>query len=370
VKPPDNKPPLERTATDESLRVERAKTDEELAAARTAIEEGADAALDQARDRAEDLLKQARDRSDEDMASRHASTSVRNEVLRERSEEDRVVAEERYAVDEQLHAERDGRERALASLLRYEREATDEKLTVERSRADLALAARDDFLGMVSHDLRSHLGGIAMNAAQLAKYARGEVEPEAGMLRYVESIQRFTARMNRLIGDLLDVVSLEAGKFAVSPGPRDAAQLVRDAMETFQLSFAAKGVTLVSHVATGALLAAFDHERILQVIANLLSNSLKFTGEGGRVTLSIAPSGADVRFSVIDTGVGIPVADLEKIFERWGQVQAKDRRGLGLGLYIARCIIEAHGGKIWAECPDHEGTAVHFTLPGVAISHA
>jgi signal transduction histidine kinase len=366
MEPPAKSPPNERTETDESLRYERSKTDEELSEARAAIEEDADDVVERARGRADELLSDARARTDEGMAANRASRTVRQELKLERVEEDRVLSNERLAAKEQLHEEREQRQRALADLLRHEREETDEKLLIERVRADQALSTRDDFLGMVSHDLRSLLGGIAMNAALLAKHASGQGEAGAESLRHTDRIQRFTARMNRLIGDLLDVVSLEAGRMSVSPQPQDAVQLVRDALEIFQLSFSAKGLTLDSHVGAGASLVDFDHERILQVIANLLSNALKFTPVGGRVTLRVAPFESEVRFSVIDTGIGIPAGDLEGIFERFRQVQAKDRRGLGLGLYIARCIVEAHGGNIWAERSETGGTAVHFSLPGVA----
>ena len=367
MEPSDEKPAAkERVETDESLRSEREKTDRELAAAREAIEEDADEAVDAARDRAEALLRETRGRTDRDMKADGAGQALRREVADERAEEDRAFAEERATEDERLHVEREQRQQALNELLRHEREATDERLLVERARADAAVATRDEFLGMVSHDLRTLLGGIALNAALLAKHATAQGEAGADTLRHADRIQRFTGRMNRLVGDLLDVVSLEAGRLEVSPRPRDAVQLVRDAMEAFQPAFSAKGLTLGSHVAARALLAEFDHERILQVIANLLSNALKFTEPGGRVRLVVAPDGEQVRFSVSDTGIGIPEDQLESVFERFRQVKSRDRRGLGLGLYISRGIVEAHGGAIWAECNSERGTTFHFTLPGVA----
>jgi signal transduction histidine kinase len=368
MEPPAKQPPKERRETDDSLRLERDKTDRELTAARAAIEEDADEVVEVARERADVLLQRAREQSDRGLTDQAASSTVRAEVARERSQEDAAVSEERALAQDQLQHERDERDEALAKLLRLEREETDSKLLTERDRADQALFTRDEFLGMVSHDLRSLLGGIAMNAAQLANDAGVQGAQGDKTLRRAESIQRFTARMNRLIGDLLDVVSLEAGRLAVSPRPDDAVRLVRDAMETFQLAFAAKGLTLSAQVAPGTLLAKFDHERVLQVLANLLSNALKFTPEGGRVTLLVTSLESEVRFSVTDTGVGIPADGLGSIFERFHQVQAKDRRGLGLGLYIAKCIVEAHGGRIWADRLERGGTAVHFTLPGVSAA--
>ena len=360
---PPAKKQSERSETDDSLRCERAKTDEELATARAAIEADADQVVERARERAEALLQQTRERTDQEMAAQLASTALQREVERERSDEDRVLSAERSAADELLAAERDERERALADLLRDERDATDEKLAIERYRADRSVATRDEFLGMVSHDLRSLLGGVALNAAVLAKHATNQGDAGSETLRHAVRIQRFTGRMTRLIGDLLDVVSLEAGRLAVSPAPQDAAQLVREAVDTFQPSFTDKRLTLEAQLSAGPLHATFDRERIMQVVANLLSNALKFTPAGGVVTLAAEALADGVRFAVIDSGAGIPAGELEEVFQRFHQVQTADRRGLGLGLYIARCIVEAHGGKIWAERPHGGGTAVYFTVP-------
>ena len=368
MEPPDRKPlPEARGDTDESLRSERAKTDRELTAARAAIEDDADDVVELARERTEAMLRKARARTDSDMEEDDASPAMRREVVSERAKEDQLSADERAAEDERLYVEREQRQHMLDELLQSEREATDERLLVERAHADQTIASRDDFLGMVSHDLRTLLGGIALNAALLAKHANTQGDVGTETLRHATRIQRFTARMNRLVGDLLDVVSLEAGRLAVSPRQHDAVRLVRDAMEAFQPTFAAKELTLSSRVLEGALLAEFDYERILQVVANLLSNALKFTEAGGHVSLLVAPYEGEVRFSVTDTGIGVPADELGHIFERFRQLKTKDRRGLGLGLYISRCIIEAHGGKIWAERTDSPGTVFHFTLPGVEV---
>jgi signal transduction histidine kinase len=365
VPPDSNPPPNERGDTDASLRLEREKTDQELAATRAGIEEDADGVVELARERAETTLRATRARADRALHVAGMGKDVQRALDSERADEDRTSAEERATEDERLFVEREQRQGALNDLLRLEREATDERLLVERARADETIATRDDFLGMVSHDLRTLLGGIALNAALLAKHATQQGDAGTETLRHADRIQRFTARMNRLVGDLLDVVSLEAGRLDVRPGPRDAVQLVRDATEAFQPAFSAKGISFGSHVATGTLLAKFDHERILQVLANLLSNALKFTDSGGTVSLLAAPDEGYVRFSVIDTGVGVPADQLGPIFERFRQLMAKDRRGLGLGLYISRCIVEAHGGRIWAERTDAPGVSLHFTLPSV-----
>ena len=366
MEPPAHKPHKEREDTDESLRFERSKTDRELENARNDIEEDADRVLEVARQRAGIVLEAARERTDEDLSSQGAGAVTLAGIAAERAEEDRLLTDERATADERLHVERAERKRALATLLSLERESTDDHLHVERGRADETVDARDDFLGMVSHDLRTLLGGIALNTALLTKHAQRQGEPGNETLQRAERIQRFTARMSRLIGDLLDVVSLEAGRLAVSPQRRDAVNLVRDAVDAFEPLFADKGITLRWHTEVGSLLAEFDDERILQVLANMLSNALKFTQRGGYVTLTVNRIGSEVCISVTDTGIGIPAGDEQAIFERFRQVRAKDRRGLGLGLYISKCIVEAHGGRIWAERLERGGTSLHFTLPGAA----
>lgn len=361
--PPEKPRPQERADTDYSLGVERSKADDAFMAARSAIESSADEAVEHARDHADARLRAARSRADDGLEAADASSAVVHQLATERAGEDLALADERATADERLHIEREQRRRALAKLLHLERETTDDRLELERLRSDETLAIRDDFLGMVSHDLRTLLGGIALNAALLSKHADTRGDDGDEVLRRADRIQRFTARMNRLVGDLLDVVSLEAGRLSVSPQQHDVAALVGDALESFAPAFAAKGLTLTSELAPGSLLASLDHERILQVLANLLSNALKFTPKGGAVWLRVALEGAEVRVSVIDSGVGVPSGELEGIFERFHQVQARDRRGLGLGLYISRCIVEAHGGKVWAELPPDGGMALHFTLP-------
>jgi signal transduction histidine kinase len=108
---------------------------------------------------------------------------------------------------------------------------------------------------------------------------------------------------------------------------------------------------------------AFDPARILQVLTNLLSNSIKFTPAKGTITVRVEHTDEGLRFTVRDTGVGIPAGKVDAVFERFVQVNLRDRRGMGLGLYISRSIVQGHGGRIWAESVLGEGTAVHFTVP-------
>lgn len=361
----------ERDQTDEGLRNEREKTDRVLAKWKEGVEEHADNVVDRARENADAVLVTARDNADavlevaRDKADRmlddnkHRSAPT-TDVAEERLLEDETLQVERSTADESLRRDREEDSRALMRLVPLERESTDRYLLTERVRSDNAVSNRDDFLGIVTHDLRDLLGGIVMSAAVLSR--RAAHDEDASRLE-IKRIERYAARMHRLIGDLTDVASIDAGRFDLKPMQGDSTSLLIEAVETFRASAAAKGISLVAEAAERPLLAQFDHDRLLQVLANLISNAIKFTRQDGRITVRSERAGGELRFCVKDTGAGMPEQALESIFERFWQVGKNDRRGMGLGLYISRCIVEAHGGRIWADSKLGEGSAVCFTLP-------
>jgi signal transduction histidine kinase len=238
-------------------------------------------------------------------------------------------------------------------------------LLTERIRSDDALAHRDDFMGMVSHDLRNLLQSVFLSATVLTEEASASDEGRrtvAGMKR----IQRYVARMNGLIGDLVDVVSIDAGKLAIRPRRGDAVALLTEAAGAFALAASEKGISLELETVEPTLMAEFDHDRMLQVLANLITNAIKFTPQGGRIVVRGERAGDALHVSVRDTGTGIPGDMLEAVFERFWQVGKNDRRGLGLGLYISKCIVDAHGGRIWIESKLGEGATFYFTMLGAA----
>ena len=280
----------------------------------------------------------------------------------EDSENDVVLLRRRATADRSLRRERDETARALARLLPLERSTTDRYLLTERVRSDDAVLNRDTFLGIVSHDFRDLIGGIVMTAGLLAKRAPDSAEGRQTVAA-TERIQRYAARMNRLIGDLVDVASIDAGKLAVTSARGDSALLIAENVDTFQGAAAAKGIVLHAEIVERPLLAEFDHDRMLQVLANLITNSIKLTPQGGTITVLGEQAGDAIRFCVSDTGCGIPTELLDAIFERFRQAADPDRRGLGLGLYISKCIVEAHGGRIWAESEIGAWSRVCFTVP-------
>lgn len=361
---PTKKPRPERDETDESLRTERSKADRALIERRATSEVSEDQVVERAREHADAVLDTARDKADLKRES-IGGPGARDSIVRERELEDHVLEDERAAADERLHREREEHVRSLASLLPLERENTDRRLLTERVRSDDALAQRDDFMGMVSHDLRNLLSGIVLEATQLTKEA-SESDEGRRTIASMNRVQRYVARMNRLIGDLVDVVSIDAGKLAVHATGSDAAALIREAVDAFARSASEKGLSLLHELAAPTISAELDHDRMLQVLANLITNALKFTPHGGKIVVRGERVGHELRLSVSDDGVGIPEHMHEAVFERFWQVGKNDKRGLGLGLYISRCIVAAHGGRIWAESQLGEGSVFHVLIPATA----
>ena len=210
----------DRTQTDDSLRSERDKIDRVVAEKQASVEAVADRVVDRAREHADAVLIAARHEADARL-DRPGATGHSGAVLNdERKLEDDVLRNERASADERIRYEREQSTRALLALLPMERDATDSYLLTERVRADDAIANRDDFLGIVSHELRNLLGGIVTAAGLMTKMA-ADAKDGDGTRTGAERIQRYAARMNRLIGDLVDVVSIDAGRLAVHPVPGD-----------------------------------------------------------------------------------------------------------------------------------------------------
>jgi signal transduction histidine kinase len=205
--------------------------------------------------------------------------------------------------------------------------------------------------------------GAMVGFASLIEHAVSQENHQEQVLRHAHRIQRAGGRMNRLIGDLVDVASIAAGVLAVTPEPGNPAQVVTEAVDTFHAQAAANGISLTADIVESPLLVWFDPARILQVLTNLLSNAIKFTPSSGTVVVRLERISDELHFAVSDTGVGIPEDKLEFVFERFRQLAANDRRGVGLGLYISKCIVQGHNGKIWAESKQGQGSTFSFTLP-------
>ena len=218
-----------------------------------------------------------------------------------------------------------------------------------------AIQGRDEVLGIVAHDLRNPLNTVLLQAQLL--------QLDGGRSRQAETIERAATRMDRLIQDLLDVSRMEAGHLPIEQQrvpPRDVAI---EAVETQSELAANASVDLRLELPTALPEVWADRSRLLQVLENLVGNAVKFTGRGGRIIVGATPRPTEVLFWVRDTGVGIPAENLGNVFDRFWQARRHDRRGAGLGLPIAKGIIEAHGGRIWVESETGTGTTFYFTVP-------
>ncbi|WP_437815929.1 ATP-binding protein [Sorangium sp. So ce1078] len=227
-----------------------------------------------------------------------------------------------------------------------------------REAARKAVTARDDLMGIMAHDLRNPLSAITLKAARLRRTADSE-----GVRQQAESIEHVAKRMERLIRTMLDAATMEAYKFSVTPAPCAVADLLSETLELFGSLAESKQVRFEQSVNEPGLVICAERDRVLQVLSNLLGNALKFTPRGGRVTLSVDKEGTMARFAVVDTGPGIPRENLSSIFERFWKDVAPGEKGTGLGLYIAKGIVDAHGGRIWVESEVGGGARFYFTLP-------
>ncbi|XYH98892.1 ATP-binding protein [Sorangium sp. So ce1128] len=228
--------------------------------------------------------------------------------------------------------------------------------------AQRAIRAREELVAVVSHDLKSPLATIVMNTSLLRRKLPSSDEA-AELRRPVERIQKSADRMNRLIRDLLDLAKLDGGHIRIQPVPHDVAGLLSDAIELLREEAAEKSLRLEQGIELGVERALCDRERVLQVIANLVGNAIKFTPAGGEVAIRAEPWGREVRLSVRDTGPGIPEDQRARIFERYWQAKETAHKGTGLGLSIAKALVEVHGGRIWVESKVGEGSTFFFTLP-------
>jgi two-component system, chemotaxis family, sensor kinase Cph1 len=225
-----------------------------------------------------------------------------------------------------------------------------------------AVRARDDLLAVVSHDLRNPLSSILLQTAVMLEPTLVDREERGRVLRGgVERIRKSAAHMKSMTDDLVDLASIEAHHFKMHLRSVESRRLVEEALQIASPMAEAKRITLVTELIDMPRLEA-DPERISRVLSNLLGNAIKFTPEGGRITVRAERRGDDYSIAVADTGPGVPADQLAHVFERYWQNAATSNPGSGLGLYIARGIVEAHGGKIWAESsPD--GARFTFTLP-------
>jgi signal transduction histidine kinase len=375
-----------RALTDASLGAERWSADAATARMANRQLRALDDLIERDRIVADDRLMKFREGADRELADeRSAAPAQQSSVTFERTVADEGKNAERRATDALLERERkrtdtfvetDRRENQ-ADLVRLEarRQDTDRRLSIERGDADVAVAALDetkdalvraqkgqtgqgDVLGMVTHDLRSPLCVIALHAQNIVELTQEDATRQAA-----QDMTRAAARMERLLADLLDVARIESGTLRIVKRPQDLSTLMAEVLRTYEPLFEHRHIAFAVDVPPAGLIESFDHDRIIQVLSNLLGNAMKFTPSQGTVRLGVERTDNEVEFVLRDSGSGIHPDALPHVFERFWQIDSVARRGLGLGLYICQKIVDGHGGRIWVDSEPGKGTTFRFTLP-------
>ena len=237
-----------------------------------------------------------------------------------------------------------------------------QRLTVELESAletaERSTRVRDDVLAVVAHDLRNPVHTILGAAGVVEVIPSGEDHD-----RHVQLIERAARRMERLISDLLDVASIESGTLRLRSAPVDLTALISDVLELTESQARERKIDIHREIEREVPVVMGDHDRLAQALSNLLSNAVKFTPEGGNIRVRITRSGNEALVSVADTGVGISPNDLPHVFDRFWRARDTTTKGVGLGLSIAYGIIEAHGGRLWADSELGVGTTMTLALP-------
>ena len=226
-------------------------------------------------------------------------------------------------------------------------------------RAQLAIKQREEILAIVSHDLKNPLTSIKLNSQILAKIERDESK----ITVFADKIGRSTDQMQRMITDLMDFSKIQTGKLAIEKKWEKPNVVIEEVFEMMKDQAEEKGLKIFWEVDPKLPAIQCDKQRIGQALLNLIANAIKFTEKDGRIQISAVNSPDGIRFSVADSGPGIPKEDLLKVFDRYWQAQRTQTLGAGLGLSITKGIIDAHGGKIWVESELGFGSTFYFVLP-------
>jgi len=248
----------------------------------------------------------------------------------------------------------------IASIVGSLRDAYRE-LHAQYRQTEQAKRARENVLAIVSHDLRSPLTAVLLGIGYVKRVV-GEGKSAGNLDGALDAVQRSAESMKRLVDDLLDAARIESGRFRLEPALQGLVPILEDAVESARLAAQARRIRIGLEASAGEHLVRCDRQRLTQVLANLIGNAVKFSPEGARVELRLREEGEWLRIDVRDWGPGIAEADLPQVFTRYWQAADTAHLGTGLGLFIARTIVESHGGRIEVESRLGEGSTFSVYL--------
>jgi signal transduction histidine kinase len=225
--------------------------------------------------------------------------------------------------------------------------------------AQKAIQMREDLLAVVSHDLRSPLSSISMNAQLIAKDWKNDPRERS------RRIKNSVVVMDRLISDLLDLSKIEGGHLELDKSPLNIDRFIQEVTEFVSSSADEKSISIGLKLSGNVTEVEGDHDRVLQVFSNIIGNAIKFSAREESIIIGTEVKDGEAVFWVSDKGPGIAKEELPNLFDRYWQGDHKKSKhaGVGLGLYIAKQMVEAHGGRIWAESEPGKGSTFYFTLP-------
>jgi signal transduction histidine kinase len=223
-----------------------------------------------------------------------------------------------------------------------------------------------DFVSSVTHEIRAPLASVLLSLELFRKDGGGELTPE--QWRFLEIVETNVSTLHRFITDLLDLEKIERGKMEIKKVDASLGAVIAETVGLLSSMARHKSVAVETMGADAELPLRADPDRIRQVLVNLLTNSIKFTPKGGHVQIRVEDLGGAYKVSVSDNGRGIPAEDLSRIFEKFEQVRyfhgtVTQLRGTGLGLAVAKHLVEAHDGKLWVESELGKGSTFFFTVP-------